>query len=114
MKNKAQRRRPHAGGDFCLAAVALQSEQLFPSDLGFAPRMSGQIGVFSSQSSASDRAKFRDAFAHDVTADEASVMAATQKPLAGSAFSEPAPAPAWKEIPSWYAVSTQDNSIPPD
>jgi len=61
-----------------------------------------------------DRAKFRDAFAADVTADECSVMAATQRPLAGRAFRESAPTPAWKTIPSWYAVSTQDHAIPPD
>jgi pimeloyl-ACP methyl ester carboxylesterase len=48
-----------------------------------------------------DRAQFHDVFAKDVPAMEASVMAATQKPIKGSAFGESVPQAAWKTIPSW-------------
>jgi len=41
-------------------------------------------------------------------------LAATQKPLAAAIFGEPLKAAAWKSIPSWYVVSTQDNAINPD
>ena len=43
-----------------------------------------------------DPAKFRDAFAADVPASVSAVMAATQRPVAELAFSEPSGAPAWK------------------
>src|SRR5712692_8296518 len=45
-----------------------------------------------------DRAQFHDVFAKDVPAMEASVMAATQKPIKGSAFGESVPQAAWKTI----------------
>lgn len=61
-----------------------------------------------------DRDQFREVFAKDVTEVESAVMAATQKPIAGSSFVEPIPAAAWKTIPSWYIVSAQDNAINPD
>src|SRR6185436_7572717 len=61
-----------------------------------------------------DRAKFRTVFANDLSDEEASLLAVTQKPLAASIFGEPVKAAAWKTIPSWYVVSTQDNSINPD
>jgi pimeloyl-ACP methyl ester carboxylesterase len=61
-----------------------------------------------------DRTKFHEVFASDVSDGEAAIMAATQKPLAGSALGEPTTATAWKTIPSWYVVSTQDQAINPD
>jgi len=42
------------------------------------------------------------------------LLAATQKPIAAPIFGEPAKAAAWKTVPSWYAVSTQDKAINPD
>jgi pimeloyl-ACP methyl ester carboxylesterase len=61
-----------------------------------------------------DRAQFHDVFARDVPAMEASVMAATQKPIKGSAFGESVPQAAWKTIPSWYLVTQDDRAINPD
>jgi len=61
-----------------------------------------------------DRNKFRDVFASDVSETELTVMAATQKPIAAAIFGEPMTAAAWKTIPSWYIVSTQDHAINPD
>jgi len=61
-----------------------------------------------------DRAKFREIFATDVPEGEAATMAATQKPIAGAAFGETQPVAAWKTIPSWYVVSTQDQAINPE
>jgi len=61
-----------------------------------------------------DRRKFQQVFANDLTKDEAAVLAATQKPIAGAIFGEGVTAAAWKTIPSWYVVSTQDNAINPD
>src|SRR5262245_46920061 len=61
-----------------------------------------------------DRAKFHDAFCKDLPEAEARVMAATQKPLAGSVFEASVSAAAWKTLPSWYVVSSQDRAINPE
>jgi len=61
-----------------------------------------------------DRAKFHDAFCKDLPEAEARVMAATQKPLAGSVFEASVSAAAWKTVPSWYVVSSQDRAINPE
>jgi pimeloyl-ACP methyl ester carboxylesterase len=61
-----------------------------------------------------DRVKFRDVFARDVSASEASVMSSAQKPITGSVFGESVPTPAWKTIPSWYMVAQEDRAINPD
>jgi pimeloyl-ACP methyl ester carboxylesterase len=61
-----------------------------------------------------DRAKFHEIFAKDVPAAEAAIMAATQKPVAAASFGETQAVAAWKSVPSWYVVSTQDHAINPD
>jgi pimeloyl-ACP methyl ester carboxylesterase len=55
-----------------------------------------------------DPAKFRDAFAADLPDEEAALMAATQRPVAEAAFSEPNGPPAWKRLPSWTVLATGD------
>jgi pimeloyl-ACP methyl ester carboxylesterase len=60
-----------------------------------------------------NREKFYKSFAADVTADEASIMAAVQRPLSVTSFTEKEAAPAWKHIPSWYLICTNDQMIPP-
>jgi pimeloyl-ACP methyl ester carboxylesterase len=60
------------------------------------------------------RDKFRDSFCQDLPADEALVMAVTQKAPVGSTFGEPISDPAWKKKPTWYQVSTSDQMIHPD
>jgi len=83
-------------------------ERFSPSPLGRAvvPDSAGYLYV--------DRARFQDVFANDLARDEAALLAATQKPLAAAIFGEAVKAAAWKTIPSWYVVSTQDNAINPD
>ena len=61
-----------------------------------------------------DRAKFHDVFAKDVSPSEARIMAATQKPIFGAIFETPGGTAAWKSIPSWYLVATEDRAINPD
>lgn len=57
--------------------------------------------------------KFPHQFAADVPAAQAALMAETQRPIAQSALEETATAAAWKTIPSWDVVTTQDLNIPP-
>jgi len=53
-------------------------------------------------------------FAADVDPVQAKVMYAVQQALAGSAFTDVMGVPAWKSLPSWYLVATNDEAIPPD
>ena len=57
--------------------------------------------------------KFRASFAQDVDALEASIMATVQKPGNTAIFGDPTTAVAWKTLPSWYLISTNDLMIPP-
>jgi pimeloyl-ACP methyl ester carboxylesterase len=61
-----------------------------------------------------DPTGFRDVFAADLPADEAAFMAIAQRPLAGAAFTEPSPAPAWRSKPTWAVLPTADAAIHPD
>lgn len=53
-------------------------------------------------------------FAADVDPATASVMWAVQQPLHISALEDVMGVPAWKALPSWYMVATNDEAIPPD
>jgi pimeloyl-ACP methyl ester carboxylesterase len=59
-------------------------------------------------------ARFHEAFAADLPAEQAAVMAATQRPVAELAFSEPSGVPAWKTLPSWAVVATGDKAAGSD
>ncbi|MEU7019029.1 alpha/beta hydrolase [Streptomyces sp. NPDC046203] len=56
--------------------------------------------------------KFRHQFAADVPREEAALAAAGQRPIAQTALEEKATVAAWKTIPSWAVVTTQDLNIP--
>ena len=53
-------------------------------------------------------------FASGVDPVRAKVLHAVQQPLAGSTFTDVMGVPAWKSLPCWYLVATQDQAIPPD
>jgi pimeloyl-ACP methyl ester carboxylesterase len=61
-----------------------------------------------------DPAKFHDALAADLPDEQSALMAATQRPIAESAFSERSGAPAWKDKPSWAVVATGDKAAGAD
>ncbi|WP_408004316.1 alpha/beta fold hydrolase [Zestomonas carbonaria] len=56
--------------------------------------------------------KFHQQFAADVPAEEAALMAATQRPITVAALNEPAGDPAWKQLPSWFIYGTADKNVP--
>jgi pimeloyl-ACP methyl ester carboxylesterase len=58
------------------------------------------------------REKYHAQFAADVPEAEAQLMFATQRPVTEAALNEPSGAPAWKTIPSWYLLCTEDKAIP--
>ena len=53
-------------------------------------------------------------FAADVDHVEARVLYAVQQPLAATGFDDVMGVPAWKSLPSWYLVATDDEALPPD
>jgi pimeloyl-ACP methyl ester carboxylesterase len=59
-------------------------------------------------------AHLHEAFAADLPAEQAAVMAATQRPVAEGAFSEPSGRPAWKTLPSWVVVASGDKAAGSD
>jgi len=61
-----------------------------------------------------DPAKARDVFAGDLSDERAALIAATQRPVAEFAFSEPNGPPAWKRLPSWAVVATADRAAGTD
>jgi pimeloyl-ACP methyl ester carboxylesterase len=67
---------------------------------------SGDVDLYVKQS------VFPGCFANGLPAAKASVLAATQRPLAASALTEPSGTPAWKSIPSWAVIGTADHVIP--
>lgn len=80
----------------------------YPSKIGAAlvPDAAGFLYI--------DRAKFKEAFAADVSDAERSVMSSTQKPINSATFGQVFEAPAWKQIPSWYLIATDDQAINPE
>ena len=73
---------------------------------------SGPDGSEGGQDLYLDLEQFHAAFAADVDRDTADVMAATQRPWSGAGFYEPSGPPAWKTVPSWYLLCTEDQAIP--
>jgi pimeloyl-ACP methyl ester carboxylesterase len=59
-------------------------------------------------------AQLHDAFAADLPAEQTAIMAATQRPVAELAFSEPSGVPAWKTLPAWAVVATGDKAAGSD
>ena len=62
-----------------------------------------------------DPEKYPIVFGNGLPVKQAEAFAVAQKPIAGKIFDDPlTTSPAWKTIPSWYVVGTEDRSINPD
>jgi pimeloyl-ACP methyl ester carboxylesterase len=59
-------------------------------------------------------AQFHDVFASDLPVEQTAVMAATQRPVAEAAFTEPSGPPAWKRLPCWAVVGSGDRAAGAD
>ena len=57
---------------------------------------------------------FVNHFAADIDPVKAKVMHAVQQPLSATTLTDVMGAPAWKSLPSWYLVATDDQAIPPE
>jgi pimeloyl-ACP methyl ester carboxylesterase len=58
--------------------------------------------------------RIREAFAADLPLETTALMAATQRPAAAAAFTDPSGPPAWKRLPSWAVVATGDRAAGTD
>ncbi len=56
--------------------------------------------------------KFHAQFAADIPANDAQLMASTQRPITEAALNEASGAPAWQSIPSWFIYGDRDLNIP--
>ena len=55
-----------------------------------------------------------NSFAQDLSVHDRWLIVASQRPITLSANTTPAGGPAWKTLPSWAVVGTEDRVIPPD
>jgi pimeloyl-ACP methyl ester carboxylesterase len=60
-----------------------------------------------------DREKFAASFAADVPPGQAAFMADSQVPWGVEALQGAVTTPAWRNLPSWYLLTTEDRMIPP-
>jgi pimeloyl-ACP methyl ester carboxylesterase len=58
--------------------------------------------------------EFHQTFCADLPAEVAAPMAVSQRPHSAAALMEKATIAGWKNLPTWFMVSEQDNAIPPD
>lgn len=61
-----------------------------------------------------DPAKARDAFAGDLSDEQAALIAAVQRPVSELGFSDKSGPPAWKKLPCWAVVATGDKAAGTD
>jgi pimeloyl-ACP methyl ester carboxylesterase len=59
-------------------------------------------------------ADFNDIFGGDLPESQASILGASQRPIAAAAFDEKSSVPAWKALPSWAVVATGDKAAGTD
>jgi pimeloyl-ACP methyl ester carboxylesterase len=75
--------------------------------------IAGGVDLYLNWEASRQYAGFLGCFANGVDEATARLLAATQRPAAAAQFSDPSGPPAWKTIPSWALLGTQDNVIPP-
>jgi pimeloyl-ACP methyl ester carboxylesterase len=57
--------------------------------------------------------RFHHQFCADLPAEQAALLAVTQRPITEAALSGPSgDAPLWKDVPSWFVFGDQDRNIP--
>jgi len=60
-----------------------------------------------------DQAAFHEVFCADLPAEQAAIMAVSQRPGSGLGFGEPSGPVGWKTLPSWALISPNDLTIGP-
>ena len=106
---------PHVSGLVYIAAFALDEGESLGALLSQGPVTRALV-----HQSVDDRGfvwlsedDFTNHFAAAVDPITSKVMFAVQQPIASSAFADVMGVPAWRSLPSWYLVATEDEAIPP-
>lgn len=98
---------PDVGEDILHLAGA---DSLVPSSIefkGFPPFGPTDVDIYIKPES------FRETLAGDLSKQRSAVLAATQRPLSLAAASGATAETAWRTIPSWYVLGTEDRTITP-
>ena len=90
----------HLAGEGSLIPTSIEFRQ-------FPPGGENDVDVYIKTSN------FHETFAGDLSREDAAVLAVTQRPIAQAAAAGLSNEPAWKTIPSWYLVGTEDRAITP-
>jgi pimeloyl-ACP methyl ester carboxylesterase len=91
---------------FQLAAM-FPGSMLGPETSRAVPRSDGTTDLYIASES------FHDVFCQDLSAQQATLMAATQRPATQEALTEPSgDQPLWKDVPSWFLIGEEDRVIP--
>lgn len=94
-----------------------QGETLFQVAGNFPPEPGPSqhlIPAYTSDAVIVDPVYFPADFMQDVDLTQAKIYAALEKPFGNACVSQTTGVPAWKSLPSWYLVSTEDHMINPD
>jgi pimeloyl-ACP methyl ester carboxylesterase len=107
---------PNVAGLVYIAAFGLEQGESLGALLAQGPVTPALAHLFTDKQGSGwlSEDDFVNHFAADVNPTSANVMYAVQQTLATSAFSDVMGEPAWKLLPSWYLVATNDEAIPPD
>jgi pimeloyl-ACP methyl ester carboxylesterase len=107
---------PNGAGLVYIAAFGLDQGESLGALLSQGPTPPAVAHLFTDQQGFmwQPQDDFVQHFAADVDPVRAKMMHAVQQPIAASTFSNAMGVPAWKSLPSWYLVATQDQAIPPD
>jgi pimeloyl-ACP methyl ester carboxylesterase len=117
VSNAAAGRSDVAGLVYTAAFVPDQGETISGLGVGYAPPAflaPGHLLVDQNSFATINPANFRDDFAQDLNPKLAGSMAAAQTPTSLSILFTPSGAVAWRDLPSWYAVSAADRVIDPE
>jgi pimeloyl-ACP methyl ester carboxylesterase len=102
---------PDAGESVGQLTAAKPGSQLDPKTsfvaAGFPGAPAGVVDLYLTP------AAVRKDFAQDVSPSVQARLASIQRPLASNALTDPSGVPAWKTIPSWAVIGTEDRLIPP-
>jgi pimeloyl-ACP methyl ester carboxylesterase len=94
-------------GESCGDASALVPGSTLADTLTPVPTADGGVDTYIAPE------KYHHQFAADLPADEAALMAVTQRPVTQAGLFEPSgPNPLWRTVPSWFVYGELDHNIP--
>jgi len=107
---------PNAVGLIYIAAFGLDEGESLGALLSQGPVTPALVHMFTDEQGFTwlSEDDFVNHFAADVEPARARALHAAQQALAAAAFNDVMGVPAWKALPSWYLVASNDEAIPPD